>query len=380
MENKNKIQQEIVNSLSCPSHGLLLLSPRFGKTKLTIDILKKENPKSVLWVTPSTKLRDEDIPNEFKTWNAEDLLEKTHIVCYASLQNCCGDFDKIILDEYQDITENNLKRLFDGNIKYKSILGLSGTHPKHDEKTDLLKRLNLEIIYQMSIDEAVEKNLVAPYNIKVIYLPLDNKNKNVKAGNKEKPFYQTEEDNYAYLTACIERAYLRDRRVPKYMYLNRMRFIYNLKSKNEFAKNYVNKVLKGRTLIFAGSIANAEFICENVYHSKTNDKKLQEFIDGKIDKLACVNAGGVGFTYKNVDNFVIVQTNTDKKGDTTQKIARSLVHQNGYKANIIILAVKNTVDESWVKNTLMGFKEDNIEEIYCYNPKKYIESKSKENE
>ena len=148
------------------------------------------------------------------------------------------------------------------------------------------------------------------------------------------------------------------------MYLNRMRFIYNLKSKNSFAKELV-KALKGRTLVFTGSIENAENICENVYHSKTNDKKLQDFINGKIDKLACVNAGGVGFTYRNVNNFVIVQTNSDKKGDTTQKIARSLVYQEGYTANIIILTVRDTVDESWTKQVLEKFNDSNIKRIHC---------------
>ena len=73
--------------------------------------------------------------------------------------------------------------------------------------------------------------------------------------------------------------------------------------------------------MFAGGIEQAEEICKNTYHSKRDDKDLQAFLEGKIDKLACVNAGGVGFTYRDVDNFVIVQVNSDGKGDATQKIA-----------------------------------------------------------
>ena len=39
MKSRNEIQQEIIDSLSIPSHGLLQLSPRIGKTKLGIDII-----------------------------------------------------------------------------------------------------------------------------------------------------------------------------------------------------------------------------------------------------------------------------------------------------------------------------------------------------
>ena len=96
---RDLIQQEILDNLPEITHGLLLLSPRMGKTKLGIDIIKREKPKSVLWVTPNTKLRDEDIPAEFKQWKALRYLSKTDIICYASLSNHTGNYDKVILDD-----------------------------------------------------------------------------------------------------------------------------------------------------------------------------------------------------------------------------------------------------------------------------------------
>ena len=319
---KNQIQQQIVESLPNPCHGLLNLSPRLGKTKIGIDVIKKEKSKKILWVTPNTKLRDEDIPAEFKQWEAVSYLKKTDIICYASLADHKGKYDKVILDEYQDITPANAEPLFNGNIQYKTIVGLSGTHPKHKEKQELYDRLDLKILADMSIDEAVEKGLIAPYKIKVIECRLNSRDKNIQAGNAKKQFMQTEEARYNYLTRLINAKLFSGQSVPKFFYLNRMRFLYNLKSKNDFAKKFVSK-LKGRTLVFAGGIEQAENICKNTYHSKRDDKDLQAFLDGKIDKLACVNAGGVGFTYRDVDNFVIVQVNSDNKGDATQKIAEN---------------------------------------------------------
>lgn len=363
---RDLIQNKILDNLLYPTHGLLKLAPRVGKTKLGIEILKKEKPKKVLWVTPNTKLRDEDIPREFKEWKALNYLKKTDIICYASLSSHTGNYDKIILDEYQDLTISNVEPLLNGKVKYKTILGLSGTHPKHKEKQDLYDELKLETLSEMSIDEAVENNLIAPYKIKIIELELDNKDKYITGGSKDKPFMQTERSRYDYYTRLINMKLFSGQPVPKFFYLNRMRFLYNLKSKQDFAKKLIPK-LEGRTLIFTGSIAQAEDLCKHTYHSKTDDDHLQKFMKGKINTLACVNAGGVGYTYRDVDNFLITQVNSNGKGDSTQKIARSLVLQEGYEANIYILVVKNTVDEDWLKKVLNDFDKDKVEYINSKN-------------
>jgi superfamily II DNA or RNA helicase len=360
------VQKELLETLPSPCHGLLNIAPRVGKTKLALDIIKRDKPKRILWITPNTKLRDEDIPAEFKLWKMLTYFKKTDIICYASLANHVGKYDMVILDEYQDLTENNAEPLFNGKIKYKTIVGLSGTHPKHKEKLDLFVRLKLEILVSMSIDEAVEKNLIAPYNITVIECRLDTKDKYIEGGKVGNYFYQTEESRYKYLTRLVNMKLFSGQPVPKYLFLNRMRFIYNLKSKNEFAKKLVSK-LPGRTLIFTGGIAQAEFISKNVYHSQTDDTDLKRFKEGELDELAMVNAGGVGHTFKNVDNLVIVQVNSDKKGDATQKIARSLVLQEGYTADIYILVVVDTVDEGWKNKVLEGFNNEKVKHVSYKN-------------
>lgn len=362
MVERDKVQYDILQSLPSPCHGLLKLAPRVGKSKIAISIIKRDKPKNILWVTPNTKLRDVDIPGEFITWKAKTYLEKTTIICYASLAEHKGDYDMVILDEYQDITIANVQPLFNGLIKYKNIIGLSGTHPSHKEKADIYRALKLKTLVEMSIDEAVDLKLIAPYQITTVEVKLEDINKTVKAGSKDKPFLTTEKAQYKYLTKLINDKIELQEVVPKFYYLNRMRFIYNLKSKNEFAKKFVSE-LPGRTLVFTGGIDKAQMICKHTYHSKTTDKDFLLFQEGKINILACVNQGGVGNTYINVDNFVIVQINSNQKGDATQKIARSLVLQHNYKANIYIFYVKDTVDELWKDKVLAGFKVENIKHI-----------------
>jgi len=364
---KDIIQKEIVESLGKNiAHGLLKLAPRVGKTKIGIDIIKKEKAVSILWVTPNTQLRDVDIPNEFRRWNAKTYLKKTTIICYNSLINHKGNYDKIILDEYQDLTDKNAKPLLDGTIKYRSILGLSGTHPEHEEKHFLYRLLKLDTLYEISINKAVELGLIADYTINVVQCKLNDVDKNIEAGNKFKRFFTTEQANYNYLTKRIAQAMLLEPEKEMMLNLARMRFIHNSPTKLEVAKYLFDK-LTGRKIIFASNIKQSKEFTKHLYNSKTKKTHLEKFLAGKINDLACVNAGGIGFTYKNVDNFIVMQANSDKKGNITQKICRSLVLQENYKATIWMICLLDTQDEIWVQKALKNFKASSINYVNFNN-------------
>lgn len=358
MNNKQKseLQDEIIENLSSPAHGLLKLAPRAGKTRIAINILKKEKPKSILWVTSKTDLRDTAIPLEFKQWKALTLFKKTKIICYGSLSSTSGHFDKIVLDEYQDITPANVVPMFTGDITYNSIIGLSGTHPKHEQKLDIYDKLGLGTLADMSIDEGVEKGLLADYAITVVEVDIDNTEKVVKAGTKLKPFMTTEKKQYDYLDNAARQALFQHRPDAKWKILARMRTIYNSLSKERAAQFLIN-TLPGRKLVFCGGIDQAERLSPHSYHSKkSNDDNLKAFMVEEIDLLTLVNAGGIGSTYRNVDHFIIIQADSDKKGGTTQKLARSLLEQgDDYKANIWFLSLLDTQDPKWVEKALENF-------------------------
>lgn len=356
---RNSIHRKILKQLKYPVHGLLKLAPRVGKTRLAIEILKKQSSQKILWVTPNTKLRDYDLPMEFVKWDGEDYLDNTTFICYASLKNHKGVYDTIILDEFQYITEKNMFGLLRGRIQYSNIIGLSGTDPSVNIKQKLLKELKLSSLYEISIEEAVDSKVIAPYEIFLVPGKLDGVTKNIPAGSSAKPFFQTEQGQYNYLSSIIEKHKERVGIVPERFYFNRMRFIYNLPSKQARAKHLIAN-LEGRTLIFTGSIDQAKKLSPHTYHSKTDNKDLNLFLEHKIDKLSCVNSGGIGFTYTNVDNFVIVQVNSNKMGDITQKIARSLLLQKDYTAKIYILYTVDTVDEVWLEGALKDFNKENI--------------------
>lgn len=356
---KTKIQKMIVTSLPLNPRGRLLLAPRIGKTKITIDVIKKNKPKSILWVTPSAKLANEDIPKEFDTWNAKKYLKVLTTVTWKSLDKIKGHFDMIILDEEQFATVNNVANLLNGTLNSTSLISMTGTQSKTFIKNEIYKALRLPMLYEMTINEAVDIGLLANYIIKVVYVSMGFE-KNIKAGSKDKPFLTSESAQYKWLDKVAEQAIEEGDKMTKFKVLARMRAVHNSPSKLLLAKA-MNQGLKGRKMFFCASIKQAESISEHVFHSKSKKIDIQRFIDGEINEIAMVNSGGTGWTYKEIDHLIMVQADSDKNGATSQKIARTLLQQKNYKATIWILCLKGTQDLIWLDSALDSFDREKVE-------------------
>lgn len=359
---KTVLQKEVVDSIDFHPHGILNLAPRTGKTKLIIDLIKRDKYNSILWVTPDAKLAEEDIPEEFKKWKATRYISKLTTSTYASLHKVVGYYDIVILDEIQHITENNSVGLVNRSIDYISIVGMTGTPTKHENKKDLYSALKLKPLYEISIKNAVDVGLLPDYNITVVSVPLGIE-RNFTAGTKAKPFITTESANYAYLSRQVTNAISSGvQNSITFKILARMRGIKNSPSKFAVAQ-YLIDHLKGRKLFFCGSIKQAEALTEFTYHSKTNGDHLRDFKNKHIDTLALVNSGGTGHTYETIDNLVVVQADSDKNGLTSQKITRTLLSQGEYKANIWIICLEDTQDEVWIDSVLDNFDRSKVRKI-----------------
>lgn len=356
---KSKIQKDIVDALEPRSHGRLELAPRIGKTKLAIDIIKRDKPMSVLWVTPSAKLAKEDIPKEFETWKAKSYLKKLTTITWKSLHKVEGFYDLVIFDEEQHATEVNLSSFLSKKVSYGNIISMTGTPTKHKDKIRLYKSLNLEVLYDLSINDAVDIGILSDYKIKVVEVELDIL-KNFKGGSKSKPFLTSEKKQYDYVNRTAETAIYNKDKSATYKVMNRRRMIINSPSKTR-AASYLLENIKGKILIFASSVAQAEHLCPYTYHNKTTDEDLKRFQSGGVDRIAMVNKGGTGYTYRKIDHLVIVQSDSDKNGLTSQKITRTLLGQKGYEATVWMICLKGTQDENWVQGTLQSFDKNKIE-------------------
>jgi hypothetical protein len=359
---KSKLQKDILNSLEMGHSGRFLLAPRIGKSKLIIDLIKRDKIKGkILWVTPTTKLATEDIPSEFIKWKAKKYLSQLEAVTWKGLVNIEGEYGLIILDEEQFMTANNSKTLFNGKLIGDVIISMTGTESKSKVKKDLYNKLDLEVKYEININKAVDIGLLSNYRIKVIMVDLDDK-KNIevkykdKKTKKEKSFMTSEESQYNYLSDKLSKA------TTKYGIMHRRQVIGNSPSKLGAAR-YIFNSLEGKNIVFAVSMKQAEDLCDFVYHGKTDDADLKKFIAGETNKIAMVNKGGTGYTYTIIDNLLLTQIDSDVNGLTSQKIARTLLKQGDYEATIWITCLRGTQDQIWLASTLMNFDPSKIEYI-----------------
>jgi len=359
---KNELQKEVVSSLKPGESGRLILAPRIGKTKMIIDLIKRDKIQGkILWVVPTSKLATEDIPEEFDKWKAKRYKKQLETVTWKGLAKVTGNCGLIVLDEEQFMTENNAKTLINGELSADTIISMTGTESRSKEKKELYVKLKLDVLYKITINKAVDIGLLSNYKIKVVMVDLDDK-KNIKVEYKDKQtkvdksFMTSELKQYEYQCRKLER------NSTKFGVMMRRQIIGNSPSKLGAAKYIINS-LGGKKLIFAVNIKQAEDLCDYVYHGKSDDADLKKFVSGEITKIAMVNKGGTGYTYSAIDNLIMTQVDSDNNGLTSQKIARTLLKQKDYQATIWIICLKDTQDEIWLESTLQSFDKSKIEYI-----------------
>lgn len=364
-----KIQKEAVDSILRGSfNGSLLVSQRVGKTKIVIDSLKfflKTHKKyKVLWVTPSTKLRDEDIPSEFIKWKAKSLLRRVNIVCWASLnKEDMPKYNLVILDEVQKISIGNSSKLVKNRPEY--VLGMTGTYPEDEEKVNVLKNLGLDrVLYDYSLNNAVEDKILADYQANVIYFPLNSKDKELVVKTKKAEFKTTEKKRYEYFRNTIN-AIRYSGKDAFFMQLAKQRFLHTLPRKEQIVKELLNNKLKNKkTLIFCSTKAQAERLCKNVFHSTSGDKAYNQFQKDEIKHLAVVNIVSMGYTFQNMDAAILLTPNNNKNGLFSQKASRIFIRRDNYIAQLYIPVAIDTSEEKWVKGSLKQLSDNKIKNIY----------------
>lgn len=399
-EKKAKVQAEANAAIDANGgFGLIAMATGTGKSKIGVDRASNIYEKSkkivfglfrILLVVPTEKLRDEGWKEEFTKWNKVEVYKEIERTCYASLHTYeYTEWDLVIMDEVHNTTPYN--SIFFKNNTIKSCIALTATPPKDPVKQQILKENKLNLVYEITLDQAVEMELVAPYEITVVTMKLDDKDKYIKKEYKDKKtsqmksFMQTELDNYIYLTKSVEFGSNPMSRI------NRMRFMYNLKSKTVTAQGILKNVIPQdkRTLIFCGSKEQANQVCEHRYYSKptppkrpknfdeatkVSDKKIKEYADkakkyleqmqefqgnksyslffeGTINRLSCVDALNEGVNLPMIDCGLMVKLDSQEL-NFIQKLGRFLRIREGHIGKIIILAVEDTVDIEWVNKAM----------------------------
>jgi superfamily II DNA or RNA helicase len=357
MNKREKIQKEGTQAiLNNKFSGIVHCSPRLGKSKLVIDALNtKEIELNVLITAPSIPVF-ESWKKEIVTW---DLKENVNVdYCWSnSLKKVKKDYHLIIADECHEYNLKVLTQLKKQQNKGTKVLGLTGTLDE-ESRINLQKILGLEVVYEYSFEQAIKDKIIADYQITCISCELDDTEKYILAGSKEKPFYQTELQSYSYWDNRYN-IDLQNRMFSslKFIISKRSNIIYNSISKLKKTQELVAK--SKRCLIFTGRQEIADQIGEASFHSKSKVDSLDLFKTGEINKLSVINMVSVGQTIPNLKECIFNQL---QSVETTaiQKSMRSMNLESNKKAKIKVLYLKGTQDEIWIKKALKGFEQNKI--------------------
>lgn len=359
---RDKIQKEAREVWSKTKKGTLVMGTGVGKSKIAIDIKESLGGKWLL-VVPTQKLRDEGWKNEFEKWGYKFDLDR---VCYASLKNVEQAYDGIILDEAHNITINNSEYFQKYSPKY--VVGLTATYPDPTRDYDKYQTL-LEIappVLTYTLEQGVKDGIIAPFDIKIIEVPLDSTDKYIHVKTKKYDFHTTEAKNYESIDSKIRKIMFSGKTPPKFMFMERMRFLYNLKSKEKIAKKIKETLKDKRVLLFTGSIEQADRICEYSYHSKSGDEGFNLFKEKKINHLSCVDALNEGHNLPEIDCGIMTKI-TSNPLTTIQRIGRLVRIREGHKATVYIVVSMGTQEQSWLKKAIASLPSYNIEYLSYRN-------------
>jgi len=389
---RDEIQLAALNAWKDNNYmGTVNLPTGVGKTRVLVtaagSAIRKNPDEKWLVVVPRERLRDVEIPNEFKKWGFQrEFKQGVTVECIQSARNRENEeWDGLCVDEVHNTVSPENKLLYENNT-FKKIITLSATI-EDEEKQEYLFEFAPQV-YEKSVKEALELGLISDYRIynlavpftvqeqkdysknQMSYIRLQNKLggarfafNNASKYLKEKGKHPTNKVQDAFMFyACM-------RKRKKICYEASNKIITTKMLKEKFGNQY--------GLSFCESIEFADKIAKNIgesattYHSKMGKKeraanmKLYTDARTKVNFLSTAKALNEGFNLERC-SYAICSSGSSKKLDQIQRLGRALRIVEGKVAIFVNLYVPNTQEEKWVTSRTEGQSPEwisNIDEV-----------------
>ena len=362
--------------------GSIIAGTGFGKSRCGILAIKHtlshkntcpESGKALILV-PTIQLQDQ-FHEEFYKWDAGDLLNQVDILCYQSaykLQN--EHYDIVVCDEIHLGLSKEYKKFFDNNT-YDKLLCMTATIPEDQEYANYLNIL-APTIYSITLDECVKLGLISPYKIECIPVELtSDEREQYKSINNQfvRYKYMLGEFNAfdrAKQIMSTSNSHPEDKKAAAQFY----QAIRARKAIIDFAENKILKFkslvmnnLDNKILAFSGANAFTDQLSESIsplaisYHSGKTKKQrefaLDAFKNDVIKVLCSTKALNQGLDIPDA-NMGIICGITSKSLPMIQRVGRLVRFQENKVGKIVILYVKNSQEEKWLKNSTKNL--DNV--------------------
>lgn len=354
MSIRDELQAKFANMWYAQQRGILLLTPRFGKIYTSINIFELMDNPSILIAYPDREIKKSWMEDfETRGYDTSKVTYTTHVSLKKYVDQV---FDIVVIDEIHLLSPAQRFQCSILLIKNPTVLALTGTLMEKTEKT-LYKELNLRVIAEYTIGEAIVDKILPDYRITVEHIPLDD----TITGRHKKPL-KTDRSQARGLTWVINK-FDREGKNANFLRMSRMRLLQKSISKTTRTIQILEESPEERILVFCGLVEIAESLGIPAYHGKTKEKDIfDNFVSGETPKLAVVKIGNSGVTYKHLSKVLINAFDSNAE-NLAQKINRamSMEYDNPEKrAEITVLTSDNEVELNWLRKALEFFDKEKI--------------------
>ena len=388
IEIKDKEQKKALNAWAKAGFkGSVIAGTGFGKSRVGVlavgETLRRNEAARGIVLVPTIQLQ-EQFEEEFYKWKYDDVLDRVDIVCYQSAYKLQEQFYNIVVaDEIHLGLSTEHYKFFENNT-YDRLLCMTATQPEELEYKAKLITL-APVVYELSLDECVGLGLVSPYEIYCVPVELtaeeaaDYKKANNMFVHYKYKLGQFDAFNEAKRIIASSSAPGHEKQWAVLFY----RAIRQRKAIVDFAINKITAIQKivltnvnKRILTFSGANDFTDQICEALsplalsYHSKKTkkqkEKALSSFRNKKVNVLCSTKALNQGFDVPDAD-YGIISGLTSKSLTMIQRVGRLLRFQEEKVGKIVVLYIKDTQEEKWLKSAVKGLTNvkwiDKINEI-----------------
>jgi len=362
--------------------GSIIAGTGFGKTRVgvyaVVEALNDSKLDAIVLV-PFEHLKD-NFKEEMRKTKQGKYIDRVEFYCYASVKKLINDpkkYSVLVCDEIHLGLTDPCIELYNTD-KFERKMFLTATLPE-----DPLYRARLQSIappvYEITIDECVAKGLIAPYKIKCVAVDLT---------LGEKAQYKTVNANFGYWkgklgfdafnmaqTVLANKGKYGNEMVQAALGFyrairQRKTIVDHAKNKIKLAQLFANST-DGRILVFGGDNTFTDSLADSidgsvVYHSKktkkVKDAALEDFKSGKSRVLCSTKALNQGLDIPNAQIGLICGL-TSKALTMIQRVGRlvRIDPDNPDKVgSVVILYVKDSQEEKWLKNALSTTDPSNI--------------------
>lgn len=354
--------------------GSIIAGTGFGKSRCGVIAVGEsmrrniDNNWNALVLVPTIQLKDQ-FREEFIKWGYDDIVDSVIFACYQTAYKCEDHhYNIVICDEIHLGLSPEYRKFFENNT-YDRLLCMTATLPEEHEYKELLLQM-APCVYEITLDQCVELGLVSPYDIvcRPLELTYDERTQYKKINNRF-VYWKSQLggfdawENASYIIKNIS-ALPQEKKAATQFYRairERKKIIDFAENKVEAFKDIVLNNPDKRILAFGGANEFTDILADSViplaraYHSKKTKKQretaLEVFKNGTVNVLCSTKALNQGFDVPDA-NMGIVCGLTSKSLPMIQRVGRLIRFQEDKRGKIIILYIKDSQEEKWLKNAV----------------------------